>query len=119
MRIIIAGSRDLTDPSLVEEAVRRSGFLISEVVSGCARGVDTLAIRWADEHNIFVKRFPADENFALSADLGGFARNGEMAAYAEGLIAIWNSVSRGTENMIQHARARKLPVFIMIPTVSW
>ena len=119
MRVIIAGSRHIEDYELIEYAVRKSGYSISEVVSGCARGVDTLAIRWADEHQIPVKKFPADKDFELSSSLGGFARNGDMAAYADALIAIWDGVSRGTENMIQHAQWRKLPISITIPAPGW
>ena len=78
MRVIIAGSRSFTDYDLVDAATRKCGFVISEVVSGCARGIDNLGLVWALNNNIPVKKFPAELNFALSADLGGFARNGEM-----------------------------------------
>lgn len=88
-------------------------------VSGCARGIDNLGLVWALNNNIPVKKFPAELNFALSADLGGFARNGEMAAYAEALIAIWDGVSHGTGNMIQHARARKLQIYVTTVTPDW
>ena len=119
MRVVIAGSRHYTDVKLIEEAVRESGFLISEVVSGCARGIDTLAIEWAETNNIPVKRFPADANFALDGKLGGFARNGEMAAYADALIAIWDGVSPGTNNMIGQAKAAKIPYFLSVIAPPW
>lgn len=35
---IIAGSRDIEDYNIVSQAIRASGFLITEVVSGMARG---------------------------------------------------------------------------------
>jgi predicted Rossmann fold nucleotide-binding protein DprA/Smf involved in DNA uptake len=42
MRVIIAGSRYCTDRQEVLDAIRESGFKISTVISGCARGVDTI-----------------------------------------------------------------------------
>ena len=47
MKVIIAGSRGVEDYALVEEAVKQSGFDITEVVSGTARGVDLLGEHWA------------------------------------------------------------------------
>lgn len=38
MKTIIAGGRNVTTYSYVEEAVKQSGFHITEVISGCARG---------------------------------------------------------------------------------
>ncbi|MBA2706992.1 MAG: DUF2493 domain-containing protein [Gemmatimonadaceae bacterium] len=120
MKVIIAGSRTLNDPALVEDAARKSGFLISEVVCGCANGIDTLGDLWAQAHGTPVKHFPAGENFVLSADLGGFARNGEMAAYADALILIWNTVSGGSANMLQQARfqqrTRPFPIYQLVPS---
>lgn len=104
----------------METAVRKSGFSISEVVSGCARGIDTLGIQWADANGVPVKRFPADEDFVLSSTHGGFARNGAMAAYADALILVWDGVSGGSGNVYQQARfqakTRKFPIYILIPT---
>jgi hypothetical protein len=120
VKVIIAGSRTLTDPALVEKATRKSGFFISEVVSGCARGIDTLGIEWAEARGIPVKRFPADGDFMLSTSLGGFGRNGDMAAYAEALILVWDAVSGGSGNMLEHARfqakKRPFPIYTLIPS---
>jgi hypothetical protein len=60
MRVIIAGSRGIHDYAMVCEAVRRSGFPISRVVSGMAAGVDTLAVRYATENGLPCDRFPAE-----------------------------------------------------------
>lgn len=62
MKTIIAGSRTINDPSLVEQAVRKSGFKITEVLSGGARGIDQLGEAWARQNNLKVRRFPAEWN---------------------------------------------------------
>lgn len=100
MKIIIAGSRAFTDyPRLKEEIDKVSqDITITEVVSGTARGADLLGERWAKENGIQVKRFPAD--WEKLGKYAGIARNNEMAVYADGLVAFWDGVSKGTENMI-------------------
>ena len=59
-KTIICGSRSITDYSLVELAVKQSGFVVTEVVCGEARGVDRLGKWWAGINHVPVKSFPAD-----------------------------------------------------------
>lgn len=112
MRTIIAGSRTIDTYTAVALAVHASGWAeeISEVVSGAARGVDALGERWASEHGVPVKRFPADWGAYKKA--AGPMRNEQMAAYADALIAVWDGESRGTEDMIARAEARGLKVYV-------
>ena len=109
MRVIIAGSRGITDYEEVKKAVNASGFNITEVVSGKARGVDTLGEQWADENGIPVKPFPAKWGRGMNA---GHIRNGEMAEYAHALIALWDGKSTGTADMIKKAHAKNLYVYV-------
>lgn len=95
MKVIIAGSRGITDYAIVERAIRESGFQITEVVSGTARGVDRLGERWAAEHGIPVAPFPADWKIGKNA---GILRNAQMAEYAEAAIIIWDGSSNGSPN---------------------
>ena len=93
--------------SVLCDAIAQSDFSVSEVVSGCARGVDKLGERWAIEHGIPVHKFPADwGRFGKSA---GIYRNAEMAEYSDGLIALWDMESRGTLHMIDCMRKRNKP----------
>jgi hypothetical protein len=114
MKVIIAGPRDYFVYGSVVDAVKKvttsSGITISEIVSGGAKGVDSLGEQYAREHNIILKVFPADwDTHGKSA---GPKRNGQMAAYADVLIALWNYKSIGTKNMIDQAKAAGLRVFI-------
>ena len=109
MRTIIAGSRTIKKFSLVEHAIIDSGFDISEVVSGEARGVDTIGEAWAAKNAIPIKCFPADwQRFGKAA---GPKRNEAMAAYADALIAVWDGKSRGTASMITLAKNYKLRIY--------
>lgn len=110
MKTIIAGGRDVTTYTYVEEAIIQSGFNITEVVSGCARGADTLGEQWATRNNVAVKKFPADwDNLGKKA---GYVRNYQMGDYADALIALWDGESRGTKHMIDYATKKMLKVFI-------
>jgi len=101
MKVIIAGSRSITDKEstfeLLDKAKEYFGS-ISVVISGCANGVDKIGEEWAELNNIEVQRFPADwDKYGKKA---GFIRNSEMAKAADGLIAIYDGISKGTKNMI-------------------
>jgi hypothetical protein len=109
-KIIVAGSRGVTDFEIVRRAIEGSGFDVSEVVSGKARGADALGERWARENGIPVKEFPADwERRGKSA---GFLRNAEMARYADGLVAVWDGASHGTKHMIETMQSMGKPVWV-------
>ncbi len=138
MRIIIAGSRTIKDEeaiSLIDEAVKNSGWTIDEVISGDAPGVDTAAIQWAERNFIDYVRIPA--NWKKYNKAAGYKRNQKMAWYAQavakqlelqekevdskyqpGLIAIWNGKSKGTGHMIDIANEAGMEVFIWPPKTS-
>lgn len=136
IKIIIAGSRSIrsyVDVMLaMNEALHKWGlpdvepralpFLISEVVSGGARGVDELGERWATTRFIPVKRFPAD--WKSYGNRAGPIRNRAMAEYVfehsspynmGGLVAVWDGRSRGTADMIQTAQELGLRVHVKRP----
>jgi hypothetical protein len=110
MRTIIAGSRDITDKQLVETAISKSKFLITAVVCGEARGVDSIGKDWAIRNNIPVHSFPA--NWTLHGKSAGYIRNAEMAENADALIAVWDGKSRGTKMMIDLAHKKNVKVFV-------
>lgn len=111
MKVIIAGSRTITDCKIVVDAICSAPFIITEVVSGGARGVDKLGEEYARTFpDIYLKVFPADwDNHGKSA---GYKRNVEMADYADALIAVWDGKSKGTKHMIDIATKKGLKVYI-------
>lgn len=116
MKVIIAGSRTLSNShALIQAAVDSSLYHpITEVVSGCARGVDQAGEAWAAAKGIPVRRFPAHwTRYGLSA---GYRRNAEMAVYADAAIVLWDGASRGAKNMIDQMMACNKPVHVRIVT---
>ena len=110
MKVIIAGSRSITDGKAVRKAVDLSGFSITEVVSGNADGVDKLGELWAASENIPVKRFLPD--WKRLGKKAGIVRNREMGEYADALVAVWDGKSRGTKHMIEYMRGIRKPTFV-------
>ena len=114
MKVIIAGSRNYTVYQTVLDHVDRivcaHNMVIDEIVSGGARGVDALGERYARDHNIPCKRFPANwDRYGRSA---GPRRNRDMAEYGDMLIA-FTSGGPGTENMIRQMQTVQKPVVII------
>jgi hypothetical protein len=122
MRIIIAGSRNMTDYSLMKltwtEYIQRHGLKAEEltIISGGAAGADKLAERLAKETGIACRIMKADwEAHGKSA---GQIRNNAMAKAAgpapDGrLLAYWDGESPGTEGMIRSAKRAGLHVEIV------
>ena len=109
MKVIIAGSRNL-DVSMytlkeLDELARHlytdEGWDITEVVSGKAKGADTLGELWARLNKIPIKEFPAD--WDKHGKAAGPLRNREMAIYADALILFWDGKSKGSANMLKQA----------------
>lgn len=106
MKTIIAGCRHIYDINFVDIAVKKSKFVITEVVCGKAKGIDKAGEDWGDKNNIEVKSFYANwtdsqGNFDRG---GGHKRNTKMAEYADALVAIWDGISPGTKHMISEMK---------------
>lgn len=109
VRIAIVGGRDFSDYGLMKERLAEVAqqYTIICVVSGGARGADTLGERWAKENGISTMIFPADwDRFGKSA---GFRRNKDIVANADLVVAFWDGKSKGTKSTIDLAKtARKM-----------
>lgn len=121
MKTIIAGSRRIASPAarrFLDASIRALPWTITEVVSGRARGVDTMGESWAQAHDIPIKQFAPrwyPDGPHGGVDLGaGLRRNEEMATYADALLAIWDGYSKGTKHMIRTAERHGLRVVVFI-----
>lgn len=110
MRTIIAGSRDIKDYALVVDAINKAPWKPSLIISGGAKGVDTLGEQWAEANDIPVEKYHA--NWKQFGRAAGPIRNRDMAEKADALIAIWDGKSKGTKSMIDLATNSGLPVYV-------
>ena len=117
IKVIIAGTRDFNYYAFLKknldyflQGINPNNEEI-EIVSGNARGADKLGERYAKEHNLPVKLFPA--NWDKYGKRAGYLRNQEMANYADVLIAFWDEKSKGTKHMIDIAKKQDLTVIVV------
>ena len=112
-KVIIAGGRDFTDYDVLRQTMDNLLVNIKDeivIISGKARGADTLGERYAKERGYKIIEFPADwDKYGKSA---GYIRNAVMAQEADALVAFWDGKSRGTQNMIKLANEYNLKVRI-------
>lgn len=125
MRVIIAGPRDCNDWNLLMQALENWPFEeIAEVVSGKAKGVDTMGEKWAKQNKLPITEFPAawkeievegakivEGPYGPYNSLAGVWRNRDMAEYADALLAI-DLGTDGTANMIDTMKKLGKPVFV-------
>ncbi len=113
MKVIIAGSRHITDHHPVTDAVTDAvlvhGWEITEIVCGGARGVDEAGYKLGHVMGLPVRVFPALwDTFGKAA---GPRRNRAMAEYADALILVWDGKSRGSANMKAEAQRCGLKIY--------
>lgn len=116
MKVVVAGSRHIESMAEVDYAIRHSGFTVTTLVSGYARGVDTVAIAWAQQRSVPTHVMPARwrESDGSVDRNAGFTRNKQMAEHADALIAVWDGESNGTRHMIDCMRKLGKPVHVSI-----
>ncbi len=99
MKLAIVGGRDFNDYEYMEQTMLNiligNKLRIAEVVSGGARGADTLAERFARHWNKSFKVFPADWN--THGNRAGYLRNEQIVQYCDLCVAFWDGKSRGTK----------------------
>jgi hypothetical protein len=115
-KVIIAGSRGFSNYKLLREQCnkflrekRKTSNII--IVSGHARGADTLGEEYAQDEGLDLEIYLAQwDKFGKSA---GYRRNEQMAEVADALIAFWDGSSRGTKHMIDIMNKKNLLVRVV------
>lgn len=111
MKLIVAGSRQFKNEleaykSLVDYL---DTLDITEVVSGCAKGADSMGEYYASINDIPIRKFPA--NWKKYGKAAGFIQNEEMAKYAA--VVLWNGTSKGSKHMIDTAKKQGLELKVI------
>ncbi len=78
-KLLVAGGRDFNDYAVLSKALWDFANAIDDevsIISGMAKGADSLAVQWAKENNV------------------------ELYEFADGAIIFWDGQSKGTNHMI-------------------
>ncbi len=114
MKIAIIGSRTFTNYQLLEDIVDQyknvNQVHYTAVVSGGAKGADTLAERYAEKNNLKkIIYYPDWDRYGKKA---GFLRNTTIIEDADVVFAFWDGHSMGTLDSINKAKERNKTVII-------
>ena len=95
MKLAIIGSRTLGQVDI--EKYLPEG--VDEIVSGGARGIDSLARAFAESAGIKLTEFlPQYQSYGRAAPL---VRNRQIADYADAALVFWDGSSRGTKYTVE------------------
>ena len=118
-KIAIVGSRNFNDYSLIEEVVQKRYIenlgLCSEdvtIISGGARGADSLAEKLANCRGYRMIVFPAE--WGKYGKKAGMIRNQYIIENADVVFAFWDGKSPGTANSISLARRFGKELFVEV-----
>jgi hypothetical protein len=107
MKVAVVGSRGFDDykrlKHTLDSILAGSGF--DTIVSGGARGADSLGARYADEKGI--KKIIHLPDWEMHGKAAGFIRNKDIIDDADFIVACWDGVSRGTSNSLALAKEQK------------
>lgn len=114
MKIAIVGGRDFLDYELLKKELGKfideNGISLCSIVSGGAKGADTLAEKFAAEMCVEMIIFkPNFEKYGRGATI---VRNSQIIENSDIIFAFWDGKSKGTLNSIK--KAEKLEKKLLI-----
>jgi len=116
MKLAIIGSRTFNNFDLVEQTITNNFVIssITKIISGGAKGADTLAEQWAAAHDKELQVFNAKwGEYGKSA---GFKRNIEIVEAADQVLCFWDGVSAGTASSIELCKKHNKPCTVIYIT---
>lgn len=107
MKLLIAGSRSITDFNL-------SPYISADVdtiISGGANGIDSLAEQYADLHRL--SKYIVRPRYNLYGRGAPLKRNELMVDLADAVLIVWDSRSKGTQYTLKYAKKKNKPVTLI------
>lgn len=122
MRVAIVGSRSIVDVTTVYKVIESSMKLLSlnkntplTVISGGAKGVDSIAQQWAQERHydfILFKPYHLIDKRATYEAKYFFVRNKQMVDNSDSVVVIWDEDSKGCFDAARYAHKSGKPLAI-------
>lgn len=103
MRVLICGGRDYNERDVVFDALMSlAAHEDLTIISGMARGADTLGADWAILHGMELLKYPAD--WSTHGKAAGPIRNQQMLDEGKPDLVLAFPGGRGTDDMKRRAR---------------
>ena len=114
MKLSVIGSRNFENYEILANEILKLNLKISSIISGGAKGADTLAERWANENNIPIILYKPDwKKYGRAA---GLRRNENIIESCDFCLAFWDGKSKGTKFSIDLCKKLKKPIKVVIFT---
>ena len=107
MKLLIVGSRSITDFDLTPYISKN----INTIISGGASGVDTLAEQYADKYRL--SKMIIRPRYDLFGRVAPIKRNEQMVDMADAVLVIWDGHSKGSQYTIEFAKRKNKPITIV------
>lgn len=98
MKLLIIGSRSITDFDLSGYIPKNTGLIIS----GGANGIDSIAEKYADDHKI--SKLIIRPKYSIYGKGAPLKRNEKMVDISDEVLIIWDGISRGTKYTETYAK---------------
>ena len=104
MNLAVVGSRTFDNYELAEKLIREivEKHNITCIVSGKAKGADTLARNYAINENLELIEYVPDWSIGRHA---GILRNTKIIQDSDVVLALWDGTSKGTKDSIDKAKS--------------
>ena len=114
VKLAIVGSRTFFDYKVLKKTLddisTEHGLIYVEIISGGAKGADTLGEKYAEEYKIPTKIFPAEwKKYGKKA---GFKRNVDIIENCDLCVCFWDGESHGTQHDINLCKEMHKPCFV-------
>lgn len=109
MKLLVVGSRSIKAFDLEEHISPQ----VELIISGGASGVDSLAEKYADRHNL--SKLILRPKYAQYGKAAPIKRNEAMVEAADEVLVIWDGASRGAKYTAEYAekKGKKLKVILV------
>jgi len=107
MKLLIVGSRDITDFDL-------SPYIsvdVDTVISGGADGIDSLAEQYADLNRL--SKYIVRPRYDLYGRAAPLKRNEQMVDMADAVLVVWDGYSKGTQYTLKYAKRMNKPITLI------
>lgn len=107
MKLLIAGSRSITEFDLSKYITED----VDTILSGGAKGVDTLAEQYADKHKL--SKIILRPKYNLYGRAAPLKRNEELVDMADRILIVWDGVSKGTRHTVEYATKTNKDILVI------
>ena len=108
MKLLIAGSRKIEDFDISKYVTDD----IDIILSGGAKGIDTIAEEFADKNKLY--KIILRPKYNLYGKAAPLKRNEELIKMADKVLVVWDGVSKGTKYTIDYTKKLNKDIEVVI-----